>query len=216
MEVELEQEKTIIYNIPEDIRWMPGDTLNATGLRCSRVDNFSQDFDYRLWMEKQMVFYTCFCNGNSELTVIPAATLPVRNLPARLRKEFSETVDRVIPGEDMADTRAVVKALGLRISGRDSTRNRGQFQAKRSHPPAGSFRNASGASVQHPVMAAEGIRELTGCPKNKVRIYHIDIVEFHRLYRMRCFHPASRSHVHNIRSWSICRKSKERNQFNVP
>lgn len=36
MEVELEQEKTIIYNIPEDIRWMPGDTLNATGLRCQQ------------------------------------------------------------------------------------------------------------------------------------------------------------------------------------
>lgn len=111
LEVELGPEKTVIYNTPENMLWMPGDTLAATGLICSRVENFTPDFDYRRWMQKQRVFYTCFCNADTELEVMPSYRTPVRNLPARLRKEFSEAVDKVIPGDDMATTRAVVKAL---------------------------------------------------------------------------------------------------------
>lgn len=111
LEVELGKEKTIIYNIPENLKWMPGDTLAATGLGCSRVENFTPDFDYRQWMEKQTVFFTCFCNSNTELTVKTSDRTPLRCLPARLRKCFSEAVDSALHGKDMADTRAVVKAL---------------------------------------------------------------------------------------------------------
>lgn len=111
LEVELGPEKTIIYNIPEDMEWTPGDTLAATGLRCSRVENFTPDFDYRRWMEKRTVFFTCLCNSSTKLTVKTSDRTPLRCLPARLRKGFSEAVDSALQGKDMADTRAVVKAL---------------------------------------------------------------------------------------------------------
>lgn len=112
LEVELEGESTIIYNIPPEVQWMPGDTVMAAGVGCSRVENFTPDFDYRRWMERQGVFYTCFFRDNSRLDIRPCtSTPPLRFVPARMRKNFSSAVDRAMPSEEMAGTRAVVKAL---------------------------------------------------------------------------------------------------------
>ena len=111
LEVELEGESTIIYNIPPEVQWMPGDTVLAAGVGCSRVENFTPDFDYRRWMERQGVFYTCFFRNNSRLEIRSCASPPLRFLPARMRERFSSAVDRVMPSEEMAETRAVVKAL---------------------------------------------------------------------------------------------------------
>ena len=90
---------------------MPGDTVLAAGVGCSRVENFTPDFDYRRWMERQGIFYTCFFRNNSRLEIRPCASPPLRFLPARMRERFSSAVDRAMPSEEMAETRAVVKAL---------------------------------------------------------------------------------------------------------
>lgn len=111
LEVEIGNEGTIIYNIPPGLQWMPGDTVRAVGVRCSRVENFTPDFDYRRWMERQGVFYTCFFRNNSRLDIRPCSSPPLRLVPARLRKKFSSAVDRAMPSDGMAETRAVVKAL---------------------------------------------------------------------------------------------------------
>ena len=110
LELSLGNENTIIYNIPDTTVWMPGDTVNAT-VRCSRVENFTGDFDYRRYMEERGVFYTCFFGRNSSLEVLKNGTPPLRTLPARLRWKFSAAVDSAMPSEDMARIRAVVKAL---------------------------------------------------------------------------------------------------------
>ena len=110
LELSLGNENTIIYNIPDTTVWMPGDTVNAT-VRCSRVENFTGDFDYRRYMEERGVFYTCFFGRNSSLEVLRNGTPPLRTLPARLRWKFSAAVDSAMPSEDMARIRAVVKAL---------------------------------------------------------------------------------------------------------
>ena len=111
LEVELENEKTIIYNIPAGVQWKAGDTVTASGLRCSRVENFTLDFDYRRWMEMQGVFYTCFYRHESRLNISHCSNPAPRFIPSRLRKHFSSAVDSLLPSEDMAETRAVVKAL---------------------------------------------------------------------------------------------------------
>ena len=111
LEVELEGESTIIYNIPPEVQWMPGDTVLAAGVGCSRVENFTPDFDYRRWMERQGVFYTCFFRYNSSLDIRSCTSPPLRFLPARMRERFSSAVDRAMPSEEMAETRAVVKGL---------------------------------------------------------------------------------------------------------
>ena len=110
LELSLGNENTIIYNIPDTTVWMPGDTVNAT-VRCSRVENFTGDFDYRRYMEERGVFYTCFFGRNSSLEVLKNGTPPLRTLPARLRWKFSAAIDSAMPSEDMARIRAVVKAL---------------------------------------------------------------------------------------------------------
>lgn len=110
LELSLGNENTIIYNIPDTTVWMPGDTVNAT-VRCSRVENFTGDFDYRRYMEERGVFYTCFFGRNSSLEVLRNGTPPLRTLPARLRWKFSAAVDSAMPSEDMVRIRAVVKAL---------------------------------------------------------------------------------------------------------
>ena len=110
LELSLGNENTIIYNIPDTTVWMPGDTVNAT-VRCSRVENFTGDFDYRRYMEERGVFYSCFFGRNSSLEVLKNGTPPLRTLPARLRWKFSAAVDSAMPSEDMARIRAVVKAL---------------------------------------------------------------------------------------------------------
>lgn len=110
LELSLGNENTIIYNIPDTTVWMPGDTVNAT-VRCSRVENFTGDFDYRRYMEERGVFYTCFFGRNSSLEVLKNGTPPLRTLPARLRWKFSAAVDSAMPSEDMVRIRAVVKAL---------------------------------------------------------------------------------------------------------
>lgn len=110
LELSLGNENTIIYNIPDTTVWMPGDTVNAT-VRCSRVENFTGDFDYRRYMEEKGVFYTCFFGRNSSLEVLKNGTPPLRTLPARLRWKFSAAIDSAMPSEDMARIRAVVKAL---------------------------------------------------------------------------------------------------------
>ena len=110
LELSLGNENTIIYNIPDTTVWMPGDTVNAT-VRCSRVENFTVDFDYRRYMEERGVFYTCFFGKNSSLEVLRNGTPPLRTLPARLRWKFSAAVDSAMPSEDMVRIRAVVKAL---------------------------------------------------------------------------------------------------------
>lgn len=110
LELSLGNENTIIYNIPDTTVWMPGDSVNAT-VRCSRVENFTGDFDYRRYMEERGVFYTCFFGRNSSLEVLKNGTPPLRTLPARLRWKFSAAVDSAMPSEDMARIRAVVKAL---------------------------------------------------------------------------------------------------------
>ena len=110
LELSQGNENTIIYNIPDTTVWMPGDTVNAT-VRCSRVENFTGDFDYRRYMEERGVFYTCFFGRNSSLEVLKNGTPPLRTLPARLRWKFSAAVDSAMPSEDMARIRAVVKAL---------------------------------------------------------------------------------------------------------
>lgn len=111
LEVETGYENTIIYNIPRDLQWMPGDTVTATGLECSRVRNFTPDFDYRRWMEMRGIFYTCFCRYRTELDVRPCSRPALRFIPARMRKRFSSAVDSVLPPGGMAGTRAFVKAL---------------------------------------------------------------------------------------------------------
>ena len=110
LELSQGNENTIIYNIPDTTVWMPGDTVNAT-VRCSRVENFTGDFDYRRYMEERGVFYTCFFGRNSSLEVLKNGTPPLRTLPARLRWKFSAAIDSAMPSEDMARIRAVVKAL---------------------------------------------------------------------------------------------------------
>ena len=110
LELSLGNENTIIYNIPDTTVWMPGDTVNAT-VRCSRVENFTGDFDYRRYMEERGVFYTCFFGKNSTLEILKNGTPPLRMLPARLRWKFSAAVDSAMPSEDMVRIRAVVKAL---------------------------------------------------------------------------------------------------------
>lgn len=110
LELSLGNENTIIYNIPDTTVWMPGDTVNAT-VRCSRVENFTGDFDYRRYMEERGVFYTCFFGRNSSLEVLKNGTPPLRTLPARLRWKFSAAVDSAMPSEDMVRIRAVMKAL---------------------------------------------------------------------------------------------------------
>lgn len=110
LELSLGNENTIIYNIPDTTVWMPGDTVNAT-VRCSRVENFTGDFDYRRYMEERGIFYTCFFGRNSSLEVLRNGTPPLRTLPARLRWKFSAAVDSAMPSEEMARIRAVVKAL---------------------------------------------------------------------------------------------------------
>lgn len=110
LELSLGNENTIIYNIPDTTVWMPGDTVNAT-VRCSRVENFTGDFDYRRYMEERGVFYTCFFGENSTLEILKNGTPPLRMLPARLRWKFSAAVDSAMPSEEMARIRAVVKAL---------------------------------------------------------------------------------------------------------
>ena len=110
LELSLGNENTIIYNIPDTTVWMPGDSVNAT-VRCSRVENFTGDFDYRRYMEERGVFYTCFFGRNSSLEVLKNGTPPLRTLPARLRWKFSAAIDSAMPSEDMARIRAVVKAL---------------------------------------------------------------------------------------------------------
>ena len=110
LELSLGNENTIIYNIPDTTVWMPGDTVNAT-VRCSRVENFTGDFDYRRYMEERGVFYTCFFGKNSTLEILKNGTPPLRMLPARLRWKFSAAVDSAMPSEEIARIRAVVKAL---------------------------------------------------------------------------------------------------------
>ena len=84
----------------------------AAGVGCSRVENFTPDFDYRRWMERQGVFYTCFFWYNSSIDIRPCTSSPpLRFVPARMRERFSSAVDRAMPSEEMAGTRAVVKAL---------------------------------------------------------------------------------------------------------
>ena len=111
LEVEIEGENTIIYNIPPEVQWMPGDTVRASGVGCSRVENFTPGFDYRRWMERRGIFHTCFFRHNSRLDIRPCSSPPLRFVPARMRERFSSAVDRAMPSEEMAETRAVVKAL---------------------------------------------------------------------------------------------------------
>lgn len=111
LEIELENENTIIYNIPAGVRWRAGDTVTASGLGCSRVENFTPDFDYRKWMERQGVFYTCFYRRGSALEVHSCTSPDLKFIPSRLRESFSSAVDSLLPSEEMAGTRAVVKAL---------------------------------------------------------------------------------------------------------
>ena len=110
LELSLGNENTIIYNIPDTVCWMPGDSVHAT-VRCARVRNFSEDFDYRGYMEDRGIFYTCFCGKNSTVKVLTSKSCPLRVLPARLRWRFSAAVDAALPSDGMAQTRAVVKAL---------------------------------------------------------------------------------------------------------
>lgn len=110
LELSLGNENTIIYNVPDNVLWMPGDSVHAT-VRCSRVSNFSEDFDYQGYMGDRGIFYTCFCGKYSTINVITNASYPLRVLPARLRWKFSAAVDAALPSEGMAQTRAVVKAL---------------------------------------------------------------------------------------------------------
>lgn len=111
LEVELEKEHTIIYNIPPETQWMAGDTVLASGVACSRVENFTPDFDYRRWMERQGIFYTCFCRHGSRLEIRPCSSPGLRFMPSRLRERFSAAVDSLLPQENMIHTRALVKAL---------------------------------------------------------------------------------------------------------
>ena len=110
LEVAVGNENTIIYNVPDNVPWMPGDSVHAA-VRCSRVSNFSEDFDYQGYMGDRGIFYTCFCGKYSTINVITNASYPLRVLPARLRWKFSAAVDAALPSEGMAQTRAVVKAL---------------------------------------------------------------------------------------------------------
>lgn len=110
LELSLGNENTIIYNIPDTVCWMPGDSVHAT-VRCSRVSNFSEDFDYQGYMGDRGIFYTCFCGKYSTINVITNASYPLRVLPAKLRWRFSAAVDAALPSDRMAQTRAVVKAL---------------------------------------------------------------------------------------------------------
>ena len=105
LEVAVGNENTIIYNVPDNVPWMPGDSVHAT-VRCSRVSNFSEDFDYQGYMGDRGIFYKY-----STINVITNASYPLRVLPARLRWKFSAAVDAALPSEGMAQTRAVVKAL---------------------------------------------------------------------------------------------------------
>ncbi|HIZ84971.1 MAG TPA: ComEC family competence protein [Candidatus Coprenecus stercoravium] len=110
IEVDISGASTIIYNIPDSLRWMPGDTVIA-GVRCARVKNFSDDFDYQGYMAERGIFFTCFYGQDSELSVSRCRRPPLRLLPAWMRQKFSEAVDSAMPGDGKARTRAVVKAL---------------------------------------------------------------------------------------------------------
>lgn len=110
LEISVGNENTIIYNIPQNTVWMPGDSVKAS-VRCSEVENFTEDFDYRSYMAKQGIFYTCFYGHGSSMTVTACGRPPVKLIPARMRKRFSAAVDSAIQGDDKVQVRAVVKAL---------------------------------------------------------------------------------------------------------
>lgn len=110
LKIETESENTIIYNIPAGTDWRPGDTVTAV-VRCTRVRNFSDGFDYRLYMEERGIFYTCLFSNDCRMVIRKCSRPPVRLLPARMRQRFSAAVDRAMPSEETAVTRAVIKAL---------------------------------------------------------------------------------------------------------
>lgn len=101
---------TIIYNIPDSMSFMPGDTVYAN-VRCTGVRNFTEDFDYKAYMAKRNIYHTCFYSKGSTVTVRHNPDPDIKYIPPRLRHKFSKFIDRVLEGEQMKETRAVVKAL---------------------------------------------------------------------------------------------------------
>ena len=111
LEVELEGERTLLSNLPPGLKWTRGDTALAAGGGGGGGEIFTRDCACRRWMERQGIFYTCFFRNNSSLDIRSCTSPPLRFLPARMRERFSSAVDRAMPSEEMAETRAVVKAL---------------------------------------------------------------------------------------------------------
>lgn len=101
---------TVLYNFPDSISFMPGDTVSANA-RCSEVRNFTEDFDYKAYMAKRKIFHICFTGTGSAVTVRHNPDPDIKYIPSRLRHRFSKFIDRVLEGERMKETRAVVKAL---------------------------------------------------------------------------------------------------------
>jgi len=88
------QEKTILYMSDMEIMVLPGDTVVAEVV-CSRVENFTEGFDYVRYMEKQGVRYTCFRRGRVDVhpCVDPPVGVKVRRcryvIIAALRQHLS-------------------------------------------------------------------------------------------------------------------------------
>ena len=185
LELSLGNENTIIYNIPDTVCWMPGDSVHAT-VRCARVRNFSEDFDYRGYMEDRGIFYTCFCGKNSTVKVLTSKSCPLRALPARLRWRFSAAVDAALPSDGMAQTRAVVKALA---------------------PSAGPVGDASGTALRTSAQTACFYGKLPGGQARPLDNHHSGLMGLHYFHRLRRIDTQSGCHVQHLRGRSAGRQT---------
>ncbi len=105
IEISISKEKTIIYGDFDNLRNINiGDSLQCR-VRIKRVTNFTDDFDYKSFMAKKNVYYTCFLhyqnykkfyrvisNDNEKVKLKYKIKRVIIELQQRLERRFSKSI----------------------------------------------------------------------------------------------------------------------------
>ena len=84
VEIKLERQKTIIYNIPEELHIMPGDSVFAE-IIAKEVVNFTPDFDYKKYMNDKGIHFTGFLTRKRYIEVKHNPLPSIKHMAARLQ-----------------------------------------------------------------------------------------------------------------------------------